>query len=281
MTLGADRPDAAPRRLDNLVRMAAHGLILLCVVVFVGYYCVWAPISRRMTEAFASATVMSVANPVTDVRAPDVTGVFRAERPLANGARVRKGQLLGWIESPGLVRDIDRAAAELRGLQSRQLHLQEQCSGDGVVWQVQQEARELAARVASASQLLGQLEATRSQLTIYAPADGFVHIGLGGSMSITPYLTIVGLYPEHAEMLIEVTAPLEVLNVLERRGLVTAEFETALGSTGVEAKPIRGSARPFTKISLQKGDETWGVLQCVPLGMPAGIRLPGLIGKLH
>ena len=77
------------------------------------------------------------------------------------------------------------------------------------------------------------------------------------------------------------TAPLEVINGLEREGQITARFTTADGEVDVKARPIHSSARAFIKVVPGKHDETWGTLQCVPASLPASMRTPGLIGNLH
>jgi hypothetical protein len=250
-------------------------------VTFVVYYCVWAPARAKLVRSHDSATAMLVANPAAQVRNGDVTGVFTAPTPLSSGAFVRGGQLLGHIESPKLDAQIEQAALDLRLLQTRRLQLEQQSAGSEPQWQVEQEARDIAARVGSATHTLAQLHALRRQLAVYAPADGYIQGGLSGSMSVTPHQSIVSLYPHGADVLVEVTAPMDVLNDLRRRDRVMVEFPTTSGKAQVAARPIPSSVRPFTWAGAGKPDEMWGVLQCKPSSAVQKSCLPGLIGKLH
>src|SRR3954453_18993077 len=70
------RPDAAPKKLDTILRVAVHATILLSVLAFVVYYCVWSPVRGELMTKRESATVTVVALPLTAVRAPYVSGVF-------------------------------------------------------------------------------------------------------------------------------------------------------------------------------------------------------------
>jgi hypothetical protein len=284
--LAAETPDAAARPVETRLRIAAHLTILAAVVCFVIYYCVWMPVRGAFATSYESATVISVAYPLTDVRAPQVSGVFHAARPLPNGAHVVKGQILGRIESPELLALLQETALELQTLQTRQLQLEQQGRGAATTeassrWESEHESRDLAAHVVSASQKLAQLEVVRQKLTVVAPVDGFLQFGLAGAQTIAPHQAIASLYPQGADLLLEVSAPLEVINALERDGAVTARFTTASGTVDVPARPIHSASRAFTKVVAGKPDETWGVLQCMPDSMPSSIRTPGLIGKLR
>jgi multidrug resistance efflux pump len=285
--LAAERPDAAPKPVHTQLRIAAHLLILVAVVCFVIYYCVWMPVRGVFAASYESATVTSVAYPLTEVRAPQVTGVFHAARPLPNGARVGGGQVLGHIESPELLAQIQQTALELQTLQTRQLQLEEQgrsaaaAAAPGDRWESQHESRDLAAHLLGASQKLAQLESVRQKLTVIAPVDGFLQFGLAGTQTVAPFQSIASLYPQGADLLLEVTAPLDVIYALEREGAVASRFTTAGGAVDVSARPLHSATRAFTKIVPGKPDETWGVLQCVPDNMPEAVRTPGLIGKLH
>jgi multidrug resistance efflux pump len=285
--LAAERPDAAPKPIHTRLRIAAHLLILLSVVCFVIYYCVWMPVRGVFATSYESATVTSVAYPLTEVRAPQVSGVFHAARPLPNGARVARGQVLGHIESPELLTQIQQTALELQTLQTRQLQLEEQGRGAAAAtapsdrWESEHESRDLAAHIIGASQRLAQLESVRQKLTIVAPVDGLLQFGLAGTQTVTPYQAIASLYPQGADLLLEVTAPLDVINALEREGAVAARFTTAAGAVDVSARPLHSATRAFTKVVPGKPDETWGVLQCMPDNMPSTVRTPGLIGKLR
>src|SRR5437763_5560971 len=95
----AERPDAAPGRANSAFRAAAHAAVLAGVLAFILYYCVWLPIRGAFAAAFDSARVLSVANPLTQIHAPEVTGVFHAAGAFANGSWVSGGQILGRIES--------------------------------------------------------------------------------------------------------------------------------------------------------------------------------------
>jgi hypothetical protein len=279
--LAAERPDAAPRNLHSVVRASAHALILLSVVSFVVYYCVIAPAWARFSVAFGNATARLVAVGWMPVLTPDVQGVFVADESFSPGDFVRKGKRLGRILSPKLDKEIERAETELRGLQLRRLQLEQQSGGGERQWQADQEAREIAGRVGTASQTLAQLHALRRQLTVCAPADGFIQGGLSGSKSVTPHQAIVSIYPKGADILVEVKAPMGVLNDLQRKQRVVVEFETPYGKSHVVAVPIRSSVQPFTKTVAGKPDETWGVLQCRPSSALDSECLPGLIGKLR
>jgi hypothetical protein len=282
--VNADQPDARPRRLDTAVRASAHAVVLASVVGFVLFYCVWSPLRGRWTAAFESATVMTVADPLTEVRAPDVTGVFRAERQLPNGTTVRKGQLLGTIDAPQVTRDLERAARELRTLQFQQLQFEEEDQQQRLTdsgWDREQEARAIAGRVEDAISTLEQLHAVRRKLPVYAPVDGFVQHGLPSTADVAPQQKIVSVYPRGADLLIEVTAPLEALNALQQRGRVVAEFATPGGKVKVSCAPNFASLRPFKRTTGRGTEEIWGVLQCTPTApIPDETRLPGLLGRV-
>src|SRR5438876_3217890 len=112
--LAASRPDAAPKKLDTALRVAVHATILASVVAFVVYYCVWSPVRGQMMSQREAAIATVVAYPLYALRTPDVSGVFDAEKALANGAYVKKGQLLGKISSPALEGQIEQKALELQ-----------------------------------------------------------------------------------------------------------------------------------------------------------------------
>ena len=278
--LAASRPDAAPRKLDTALRVAVHATILLLVVAFVVYYCVWSPVRGQMMTQREAAIATVVAYPLYAVRTPDVSGVFVAEKSLANGAYVKKDQLLGKISSPALAAQIEQKALELQFLQAREL--QPRQSSDALTtWHSDQEARELTLRVAIAAKALEQLNATKKQLIVRAPCDGFVQFGLAGSQAVQPHQALVSLYPQRSELMIEITAPIEVINDLEGQNRVVTRFSTASGKVNVECKPIQTSTRSFIKTVDGKREQTWGVLQCAPGSMPLTLRSPGLIGKLQ
>ncbi|HEV8378679.1 MAG TPA: hypothetical protein VGP99_07500, partial [Tepidisphaeraceae bacterium] len=269
--LAASRPDAAPKKLDTALRVAVHATILASVVAFVVYYCVWSPVRGQMMTQREAAIATVVAYPLYSVRTPDVSGVFIAEKALANGAYVKNGQLLGKINSPALDAQIEQKALELQILQARQL--QPRQSSDALTaWQSDQEGKELTLRVAIAAKALEQLNATKKQLIVRAPCDGFVQYGLAGSQAVQPHQALVSLYPQRTELMIEITAPIEVINDLEGQNRVVTEFSTASGKVKVECKPIQASTRSFIKTIDGKREETWGVLQCAPGSMPLNLR---------
>ena len=47
MPLAAEQPDASPSRADNLVRAAIHVFVLIGVLAFFLYYCLWTPLRLR------------------------------------------------------------------------------------------------------------------------------------------------------------------------------------------------------------------------------------------
>jgi len=276
----AAAPDAAPRRADHVVRAALHGVVLLAVVGFVVAYCVVIPLRRQLTARAESATVMLVADPLAEVRAPDASGVFRATRPLPHGARVRRGDLLGRIESPRLEEDIEQASVESRGLQARLLRLERRALRAEPSAQEVQEARELASRLEAVDASLARLEAQRSRLAVYAPADGVVQDGLAAAVAVLPHQSIVSLFPDEGRMVLEVSAPLDVLTTLQRSGRLSAAFETPQGTAMVTARLLTTSLRHSKRKSEAGLEETWGTVQCVPESLPAPLRSPGLIGRL-
>jgi multidrug resistance efflux pump len=188
--LAASRPDAAPRKLDTALRVAVHAIILMSVLAFVVYYCVWSPVRGQLLTQRESAIATVVAYPLYAVRTPDVSGVFIAEKALANGAYVKKGQLLGRINSPALDAQIEQKALELQILQARQLQPRQSSDAQGA-WQSDQEARELTLRVASASKSLEQFNTLKKQLIVRAPCDGFIQFGLAGSQAVQPHQALV------------------------------------------------------------------------------------------
>ena len=281
-TLAAEAPDAAPRRLDHVVRAAAHAVVLAAVVGFVLVYCVVLPIRSQVAGNVARATVLLVGNPLLEVRAPetDGVGIFRAVRPLGHGEPVHKGQLLGRIESPKLDDDVARAATSLRALEEQQLWLGERLSAAEPTADESREARELAGRVAAASQALAHLHDLRRGLRIVAPADGYIQQGLPARLTVGSHQPIALVYPESGDLLVEVSAPLDVVNDLLRRGTLEADVQTTAGAVRVSATPVPGSVRHFTKIVDARRDETWATVQCTPDSLPPAARAPGLMGRI-
>jgi hypothetical protein len=281
--LAAERPDAAPGRLDQVLRAAAHAVVLLAVVAFVVGYCLVMPLRARLTAGRDCATVTLVAGALADVRGPDTGGVFRAVRPLPHGARVLKGEVLGRVDAPELERQFERAALELRLVEIQRLRLALASRGDGHEPEAA-DARELAGRVAVARQVLSHLDTLRSQLDVLAPADGVVQQGLPASLGVTARQTIVCLYTDvggsGADLRIEVTAPLDVVTELERSGRVTTTFATAEGKSQVVATPVPASVRQFRKSVGTAREEVWATVQCVPRSLAPGLRRPGLMGSL-
>jgi multidrug efflux pump subunit AcrA (membrane-fusion protein) len=255
--------------------------VLLSVVAFVVFYCVWVPVRAHVAAGTRGASVMLVASPLLEVRAPQVTGVFRATRPLAHGQRVRKGELLGRIDSPALEQEIERADVELRVLEARRLRLEQARTLSESSAPETIEARELAGRAEVISRSLQRLRATRSKLAVRAPADGLVQVGLPASVAVTPDQAIVSVYPDGGSLLVEVTGPLELVDRLNREGQLAASFPVAGGSAEVEARPLRNSVRCFRKTIEGRREETWATVQCVPFAVPPALHSPGLIGELR
>ena len=278
--LAAERPDAAPRRWDTLLRAAAHAVVLTSVVGFVLVYCVWSPLSSRLRGASESAIVAIVADAPAEVRAPEIIGVFIAVRPLPNGAAVRKGQLLGRIESPRLVAEIERAAAELNRLRVQQLRVEERGRFSGVGMTTVEDAESLAGRVAAAEDALERLHGLRRRLLVHAPVDGSVEQGLAATADVAPGVRLTGIVPGAAGLHLEVTGPIEVLNELQRRGAMAAEFSTPGGPVKVSAVPVRGSVRSFMNAGAGRREEIWGTLRCTPMSVPEAARVPGALGRV-
>ena len=279
--LAAGRPDAVPGRWDNFARAAGHAAILLSVVAFILVYCVWAPLRDRIAARASRASVMIVGSSLCEVRAPAAAGIFRAVAPLPHGSRVRKGDLLGRIDSPELDRAIERTSLELRGLESRRLRLDRRSVMEDQWAQQEQEARELAGRVEAVAQSLAHLHAVRSQLSVRAPCGGLVQEGVPATASVAPDQLIVSIYPDGGELLIEVTASFDVVTALQRERRFTASFATPDGNVEIVARPSRAAPRSFRRGVTGDREETWATLQCLPTAVPAALRSPGLIGELR
>ena len=279
--LAAERPDAAPGRWDGVFRAAGHAAVLLAVVVFLLVYGVWAPLRDRIAVRASRVSVMIVGGSLCDVRAPAASGVFRAAAPLSHGARVRKGDVLGRIDSPELDRAIERTSQELRALESRRLRLDRRSAMEDQWAQEAQEARDLAGRVEAVAQTLAHLHAVRSQLSVRAPCGGLVQQGVPATASVAPNQFIVSIYPDGGQLLVEVTGPLDVITSLRREDRVTAAFATANGNVELLARPSRGAIRSFRRGVSPDREETWATLQCLPTAVPAALRSPGLIGELR
>ena len=278
--LAAERPDAAQRPWYLALRAVAHAVVLLSVVGFVFIYCVWSPLAGRLRGGAQAATVVVVAEGAAEVRAPEVSGVFRADRPLASGQAVRKGQLLGRIESPTLEAELERAAAELAALQVQQLRLEQRVRWGGDAAPAGSELVSLEARVATAAAELERFDRVRQRLVIRAPADGNVQQGLPATADVTAGARLCLIVPRGAKTHVEVTAPREVLNELQRRGMVVADFAAPHGTLKSPAVPVSASVRPFLKAAAGGRDEIWGVLQCTPLPSAEAAVVPGTIGRL-
>jgi hypothetical protein len=274
-------PDAAPARPDHVLRAVGHAVILLSVVGFIVAYCVVIPVRRQMAGRRESATVMIVADPLLAVRGPDVTGLFVATRPLAHGATVRRGELLGHIHAPKMDDELAAASVESANLQVRLLRLEQRSSVHEPSPQEALEARELSTRLELIRQSLARLQNLRSQLAVYAPSDGLVQQGLAATIEVMPHQAIVSLYPDGGTLVMEVSAPLEVLRELQRDGRVAAAFATPAGTGTVLATPVGTSVRQFVRTLEGGREETWGTVRCVPEMLPADLRSPGLIGKLN
>ena len=284
LPLAAERPDAAQRGWDMALRAAAHAVVLLCVVGFVFVYCVWSPLAARLRGAAERATVVVLVDAPVEVRAPDVTGVFRAERPLASGQTVRRGQILGRIESPGLEAQWERALAELAALQVQRLRIEDaaraDATGAAATAATAAELASLDARLAAASDGVARLERLKERLLVRAPCDGALQQGLASTVDVTAGSRLTVIVPRGANAHVEVTAPLQVLNELQRRGSVVAEFTTPDGTVNTSAVPVRGSVRPFLRDGAGPDQEIWGVMRCTPLPEAEAALVPGTIGRL-
>lgn len=281
LPLAAERPDAAQRGWDVALRAAAHTVVLLCVVVFVFVYCVWSPLAGRLRVGAEFASVSVLADAPVQVRAPDVTGIFRAARPLVNGETVRRGEVLGRIESPGLETQLERAAAELASLQVQQLRLEESArTSGGAATAAGAEALSLYPRLAAASDEVDRLARLKRRLLVRAPAEGMVQHGLAATVDVAAGARLMEIVPRGTRSRVEVTGPLEVVNELQRRGVVVAEFTAPHGTFKTSAMPVPGSVRPFLKCGPGRQEEIWAVLQCVPLPEAEAMIVPGMIGRL-
>lgn len=280
-TSAALRPDAAPSRSQTALRVAVHALVLGAVVAFLAYYCLWMPLWGRTAAAFKLAHVRSVAPGLLEIRSPEVSGVFQAAAPLSIGTRLSKGQILGEIESPELLAQIEQKTQQVRMLQARHQQLEMQRSLHAGDWQYEQAAEELLLRVASISQELARLRSLKEQLVIRAPADGYVQAALPLSQDVKPNQGLLKLYPEGAPLLLEITGPAEAIDALRRREQVVMAFAADGQNLTVAGRPISDSYRPFVKIMPGGRDEEWALLQCTPESLPQALHRPGLLGRLR
>jgi hypothetical protein len=277
--LAAERPDAAQRGWDQVLRAVAHAAVLLCVVGFVAVYCVWSPLAGRLRHGADAATVLVVADAPVEIRAPAVGGVFRASRPLAPGAAVSSGQVLGRVESATLETELARASAQLAAMQVQRLRLEEAARTGGGATTPGNELASVDARLAAATEEVERLVRLRGRLLVRAPADGVVPEGMAATADVAAGARIASVVPAGSTTHAEVTAPLEVLNELQRRGVVVVEFHSPGGVVTSSAVPLPGSVRHFLKEGPGRRDEVWGVLRCAP-AHTGGELIPGAIGRL-
>jgi hypothetical protein len=47
----AEHPDAAPQRADTILRMIIHALVLVAIIAFLTYYCLWLPLRGKNAAA--------------------------------------------------------------------------------------------------------------------------------------------------------------------------------------------------------------------------------------
>jgi hypothetical protein len=161
----------------------------------------------------------------------------------------------------------------------RQLRAEERARSGGVATGVE-DVESLAGRVAVAADALERLRGLRRRLLVHAPIDGFVQQGLSATADVTPGARLVGIVPGAAELHLEVTGPIEVLNKLQRRGAMVAEFATPDGAVKVSAVPVRGSVQSFMKAGTGRREEIWGTLCFTPVTIPETARVPGALGRV-
>ena len=272
------RPDAPLRSVGRFVTALLHAGVLLGIVSLLLWYVMQIPgLTRRQ------AVVSVVARSHVELRSP-TEGVFVAVNDLLAGTRVKKGHVLGHVRAPQLAARIDATERRLYALRCRKLLLEkpeDELDQPRSEFDLGQERRECVEKIVAAESELDRLRRIKRDLRIVSTVSGRIQYGVSGSAAVTTNETVVHVWPEGGDLVVEVRAPLKVIHELLRENHVVAQFPTAHGVLPVTSRPIPGSLRVS---ALEHGTgrekELWGFLQCRPVSIPEPVAHPGAIGTL-
>lgn len=271
-------PDAPLLSIGRVVTALLHAGVLVAIAGLLLWYVMQIPdlVGRR-------ALVSVVASGLLEIRAP-TDGVFVAAEALPAGARVEAGQVLGHVWAPRLEERIAAEERRLRELLRRKLLLErpdDELDRPEADLHLDREFRECAEKIVAARSELDRLRAVERDLRIVSPVSGRIQFGLSGSRAVAENDSLVHLWPDGGDLVIEVRAPLEVIHELVRANHVEAEFPTADGPVRVTSRPIPGSLQITARENRAgKNQELWGLVQCHPVSIPAAVAHPGAIGTL-
>lgn len=281
--ISAEKPDAGPSRFKRFAVATVHATILAGLLAFLAWYLVVGPVWAYLQRPRELARVRLVARSLVEVRAA-TDGEFVSVRAMPNGTVVKTGQVLGRLQSANLEAELATETRKLKSLQLRQLILGERMAvveDQELRPDLDREYREASYRLIEVEQNLERLKKIENGLMVRSPVDGQIHFGLGASKAVQKNDSLAFIWPAGGELLFEVDAPLSVINTIIVRNRASAIFETPSGPVVVQAVPITGSLRPFTQGEHSEKNDVWGLLQCVPDGVPEAVRYPGALGRLQ
>ncbi len=270
------KADAPLTQLRKAVIGCVH-LFVMAAIIGLFVWCTMKAVGAVPWGAKSKAELTLVARDLTGVPAP-ADGMLNVPNPFPPGSSLTKGQVLAWLTVPGLKEKIEETQRALVSLQRQKLLLDPQGSG----LDQGQEFRQIAGQIRAANDKLRRLRQIEQDACIRAPLSGQLPYGLSGSKAVQAGDTIVDIWPENGDLVVEVKAPQKVIHELIQSDCVEAVFSTAGGKVYVTARPIPDSVRPLTEeAGPQKQKEIWGVLQCTIVSIPVSVRTPGLIGRLQ
>lgn len=263
------KADAPLSKLGRMFTAGVHLAVLIGLVVFV---------VSQLALAFSAdkreAIVTIVASNLSQVTVP-MDGVFTAIRHMPKGTRVSQGEVLGHISSVSYDAEIENAQLELNGLRQQRLTLRGVRSNTP-----NRELASVSQKISFLKSKLNSLRQSSQNMCIISPVDGTIEQGFSGSQSVHRNDTVVKVWEATDELLVEVKAPLNEIQRLLKKGIVTAHFTTPEGSAVVvSATPIQDSLKHIEK-DAEGHAEIWGSIQCRTNSLPSEVAAPGFMGRL-
>jgi hypothetical protein len=272
----APRSDAPYRSIARLLIGGVHFAVLAGIVALLVCYGVAA---MRSSKRMAVATVV---DPQTEGIVSRVDGVFKATVPISPGGAVKKGQVLGTLDSPETDDQIEAAKGRWRDLQRAILlatHSPRASSSDAR----EQEIRQLRLDANKVQSEMAQLEELKRELVVRSPIDGTILFGLSGSKEVKRNEELTTICPTGSGLRIEVKAPLKYVNEIAAEGVVHCRISTPEGEVHVTAAPVRESLQmELTENKENLADkQQMGSIVCIPDANSSQKLRPGWIGTLE
>jgi hypothetical protein len=264
------KPDAPLTKIGRWIIAGIHFAVLVGIIAFVTTQVV-----RSWSAPLHRAVVTVVAPGAREVTAP-LDGVFQARRPLSKGSQVQAGEVLGWVASTSHQSSLHTLRTQVDILNRRKLLLATSRPSPST----QEEFRDVCERLVRIGEDLAALQVLDGERTITSPVTGQIATSLSGVRSIRRHQPVATVWGGKDEVLIEVKAPLSVIQRLIRQGQFTATFRSGQRAFTVTAESLPGTVMPVEGGIHARPGETWAVMHCRPDGLPGEVAIPGVMGRL-